>query len=57
MSDQRPTPTMPTAADPVADGGTFGDRHPTNDWSTCIDAWASTAQWGPMSTTTRRDRA
>jgi hypothetical protein len=57
MSDQRPIPTMPTTADPVAHGGTFDDRYPADDWSTCIDAWAGTAQGGPMSTTTRRDRA
>jgi hypothetical protein len=57
MSEQRPIPTMPAAADPATDDGTLDGRHPNEEWSMCIDAWASTAHTGPMSTTTRRDRA
>jgi hypothetical protein len=57
MSQQRPLPTMPATADPATRDGTLDARHPNEEWSMCIDAWASTAQTGPMSTTTRRDRA
>jgi hypothetical protein len=57
MSEQRPVPTMPATADPAADDGTLDDCHPDGEWSMSVDAWASTAQTGPMSPTTRRDRA
>jgi hypothetical protein len=54
MSEQRPALTMPATADPAVDGGTLADR-PTDDWSTRIETWASTAQSGPLSNTTKRD--
>jgi hypothetical protein len=54
MSEERPSPTPPIAG-PATDGSMLDDRQPTDDWSTRIDAWAGTAQAGPMSTTTRRD--
>jgi hypothetical protein len=57
MSEERPFPMTPATADPATDGSTLDEGHATEDWSTCIDAWASTAQSGPMSTTTRRDAA
>jgi hypothetical protein len=57
MSEERPSPTTPTGAGPATGGGTLDDRPPADDWSTYIDAWASTAQSGPMSPTTRRNPA